>query len=170
MEKRAERGRTLISRTGISSRGFTLLEIIIVIFIISITLGIVLPAINIERSLKAEVKRFASVLRYILDEAVTKKETLYLTVKLPEKRISYEISGGKKEESLPHLVEIKSSSRGELKDSSLTIFFYPTGVREAFVFTFQDKKERYEVKINPVSNRVKIEKLNKDEYAFSLKP
>lgn len=160
MEKRAERERTLISRTGISSRGFTLLEIIVVLFIISIALGIVLPSINIERSLSSEVKRFASVLRYILDEAATKKETLYLTVKLPEKRIIYELSEGKKEESLPHLLEIRSSSKGNIKDSNLTIFFYPSGVREAFVFMFQDKKEGYEVKINPVSNRVKIERVN----------
>lgn len=162
MVKREERERTLISRTGISSRGFTLLEIIIVLFILSITLGIVLPSINIERSLGSEVKRFASVLRYILDEAATKKETLYLTVKMPEKKISYEVSEGKKEESLPHLVEIKTSSRGNLKDSNLTIFFYPSGVREGFVFIFQDKKERHEVKINPVSNRVKIEKVNQE--------
>ncbi|MFN3740420.1 MAG: Tfp pilus assembly protein FimT/FimU [Thermodesulfovibrionales bacterium] len=159
MEKREERERTLISRTGISSRGFTLLEIIVVLFIISITLGIVIPSINIERSLGSEVKRFASVLRYLLDEAATKKETLYLTIKIPEKRIIYEVSEGKKEGSLPHLVEISSSSRGSLKDSSLTIFFYPSGVREGFVFIFQDKKERYEVKINPVSNRVKIERV-----------
>ncbi len=164
MVKREERERTLISRTGISSncyfctKGFTLLEIIVVLFIISITLGIVLPSINIKKSLSSEAKRFASVLRYILDEAATKKETLYLTVKIQEKRIFYEVSEGKRQESLPHLVGIKTSSRGDLKDSSLTILFYPSGVREAFVFIFQDKKERYEVKINPVSNRVRIEK------------
>ena len=156
MVRREERAKTLISRTGISSKGFTLIEIIVVLFIISITLGIVFPSINTGRSLKAEAKRLSSILRYILDEAITKKQTLTLTVHLSEKRIIYELPEGKKEELFPHLEEIKASSRGTVKDSSLTIFFYPSGIREDFIFVFKDEREVCEVEINPVSNRIKL--------------
>lgn len=160
MVKREEREKTLTLQTGISNKGFTLLEVLIVLFIISVTFGIVLPSINTERALSSEVKRFASLLRYLLDEATTKKTTLYLTIRMPERKLIYETPEGKKEESFPNLVEINSSLKGNIRDSTLTIFFYPSGVREIFVFLFQDKKEIYKVNINPLSSRVKIERLN----------
>lgn len=161
MEKREEKAKTLTLRTGIFSKGFTILEIIITLFIISLTLGLVLPSINTERPLKAEAKRLSSILRYLLDEAITKKETLTLTVRLPEKRITYEVPEGKKEELFPHLEEIKTSSRGTVKDSNLTIFFYPSGIREHFIFIFKAEKDVWEVEINPVSNRIKLRSIKR---------
>ncbi|MCX7793125.1 MAG: prepilin-type N-terminal cleavage/methylation domain-containing protein [Thermodesulfovibrionales bacterium] len=160
MEKREEKERTLISQTGTFNKGFTLIEIITVIFILSIAIAIVLPSINVERSITYEVKRFAALLRYMLDEAATKKEVLHLTIEIPEKRVIYEIAEGRKEESFNYFTAVRSSSRGDIRDSILTLFFYPTGVKENFIFTFQNRKEKYEVNINPISRRVKIEKIN----------
>jgi len=164
MEKKEEKARTLISRTGISSnfylatKGFTLIEIIVVIFILSISLAIVFPSINTKRSLNSEAKRLASILRYLLDNAITKKETFTLTVKFPERIFIYETSEGKKEEIFPNLESIKSLKDTVKEDSSITIFFYPTGVKDFFTFVLKNEKEKYIVHINPVSNRVKIEK------------
>jgi general secretion pathway protein H len=163
MEKREEKARTLTSRTGISSnyylhtRGFTLLEIIVVIFILSLSLAIVFPSINTKRTLNSEAKRLASILRYLLDNAITKKETLTLTVKFPERVLIYETSEGKREERFPALEGIQSSQDTIKEGSSITIFFYPTGVKDLFTFVLKNEKEEYLVKINPVSNRVKIE-------------
>ncbi len=168
MEKREERERTQISRTGISSnppiyllsgevtvqKGFTLIEIIVVIFIISIGLTVVLPAINIERSLKSEARLLSSILRYIMDTSITKKERLTVTVNLQDKTLQYETPEGKKKERFPHLQEVRSPSRGTIRDSELIIFFYPSGIKEQFIFVLKNEKETYEVEINPVSNRV----------------
>lgn len=154
--KREEKERTQTSQTGISNEGFTLLELIVVIFIISITLGIVLSSINTRPSLTSEAKRLSAILRYVLDEAISKKQTLTVTAKIPEKRLIYELPEGKKEEFFPHLAEIRQGSKGTLKDSELKIFFYPSGVKDLFIFILRDDKDRFEITLNPLSNRVNI--------------
>jgi|GEM_PF-1503517 len=172
MEKKEEKARTLISRTGISSnfylatKGFTLIEIIVVIFILSISLAIVFPSINTKRSLNSEAKRLASILRYLLDNAITKKETFTLTVKFPERVLIYETSEGKREERFPDLENVQTSKDTIRENSSITIFFYPTGVKDLFTFVLKNEKEEYLVKINPVSYRVKIERRSKAEVSI----
>ena len=69
--------------------GFTLIELVIVIFIISLTTALVMPSFwdKGEKALKSEAKRISSTLRYIYDEAAGKK--LIYTVKFDLDNNSY---------------------------------------------------------------------------------
>lgn len=162
MEEREEKERTLISQTGISSKGFTLLELVVVIFILSLTLMMVYPSININKSIMSEVKRFASILRYLNDTSITTKNSLKLKIFLQEKRILYETQEGLKEERFPHLDYIETPSRGIIRDSEVELTLKPSGLREELRFSFLEKDERFFVILNPFSNRVVVKKDEKE--------
>jgi prepilin-type N-terminal cleavage/methylation domain-containing protein len=63
-------------------KAFTLIELIIVIFIISLTTALVMPSLwnTDERELKSEGKRIGNTLRYVYDEAVGKKKTYMIKI------------------------------------------------------------------------------------------
>src|SRR4030043_685017 len=87
MEKKAEKARMQISKAGISSRrGFTLLELIVVLFIISLVMAFILPSFSGfgENKLKSEAREMASILRYMNDSATSRKGTFLMKFDLDE--------------------------------------------------------------------------------------
>jgi len=92
-----------ISRTGISSkRGFTLLEIVVVLFIVSLVMAIVLPSFAGfgESKLKSESKEIASILRYMNDSAVSRKETFLIRFDLDKNMVTWQDLMERKRKSL----------------------------------------------------------------------
>ena len=78
MAKRAERARMPTLKIGIcNNRGFTLLELVVIIFILSLVLAISFPSFSLQKDgkLKSEAGHIASILRYLNDSAISTKET-----------------------------------------------------------------------------------------------
>lgn len=137
--------------------GLTLLELIIVIFIISVFLASVSPSFYtfIEGEDKSEPKRMASIIRYLNDSAINTKETFNITFDFASGTVSYRTAEGEREETFKVISSVKIPSRGDIRHGQLTLLFGPAGYPEPFNVYF--KGESY-VAYNPFSRRIRVER------------
>lgn len=136
-------------------KGFTLLEIVIVIFIVSLFLTLSFPSVSLFYGSRAEKlpERVHSVLRFVNDAAINGQEDVFLKIDLKKKIFSYATSEGRRSFRVPSMVSVYIPSRGEVKDSELTLFFGPFGYPEPLEIRFDGNRK---VVYNPFSGRVKL--------------
>jgi len=160
MEKKAVKEKMQISKTGICNNktGYTLLELVLVIFILSIAAAVVLPSIAVFQTNKinSDAKRVASILRFLNDTAITTKETSLLKIDLKKRLLIYSTAEGKKEETFDTVRSVQLQSKGMLSDGEITLFFHPTGAAESMNLYLSDGKSNLMVSFNNLSGRVKI--------------
>lgn len=149
----------LISRTGTcSNRGFTLLEIIVVIFVLSIVLGLSLPVfIGFGGgSTQSDAKRLGSIIRYLNDSAVSTRSDYQLKIDLGSRHVSYASPEGKRDEEFRTLTGITLQSRGFVSGGEVLLFFGPLGPSEGFTIYLEDGKKAMAVSLNSLSGRVRV--------------
>lgn len=172
MARKAAPGKMQISPAGICSRenrraGFTLLEIILVIFIISLFAAVVLPSFSGVGTggLKAESKRVASLLRYLNDSAIYSKKTFDLTFDFQARQMTWSSPDGTKSQELAKITSVSLPSKGQVREGQVKVFFSPLGLRENIEITLADDvsndtkdgiKNEMKVTMNALSGRVKI--------------
>ncbi len=152
-------GETEIRRTG--EDGFTLIELIVVIFIISLTTALIMPSLwdTGERALKSEAKRIGNTLRFIYDEAAGKKKTYVLKIDLNAGSWSYEsenVSRNFRMEEDVMFKDIVIPSLGEVSTGEVILSFGPTGPEEPVTFHLIKDKMEYTVIFNHINGRAKI--------------
>ena len=159
MIKRVVRAKMQTLKIGIYNKGFTLLELLIVIFIISLMLTVSFPYFTIreEGKLKSEAMIIASILRYLNDSAVSAKETYAVKIDLRQKTVSYRGPDGEKVERIDNLSSISLQSRGTISDGEVIVFFTPTGASESFTIHLRGENSAIAVSSNSLSGRVRIQ-------------
>lgn len=142
----------------VSSDGFTFLELIVVLFILSLFSVLVFPKFYSlgETSIAAEAKKTASILRYLNDDAVYTKHVYPLKIGIGEGSLSWTGPDGERSERIASLRGVNLESKGELREGEVTVFFGPSGVQESIEIILRHKDEALRVALNPVSGRVKI--------------
>jgi len=142
----------------IRQRGFTLLELTIVIFIIALLAGIVFPSFRglSERQLSSDARRTASLLQYLSDSAMASKETYSLDFDLQKSSVSWKGPDGDKTESLKTLSGVDLQSKGLTREGLVTVFFGPAGITEYIEILLKDDEKGMRVTFNPISGRAKI--------------
>jgi general secretion pathway protein H len=136
---------------------FTLLELMVVLFVLSIMLTLVLPYFNMSGDdLDAQARQMASVLRYLNETAASRKETMEIKFDLAKRLVTWSESGSEKAESFETLKAVELQSRGTLTDGELTVFFGPTGLGEFLNVYLSDGGVEKTVAFNPISGRVSI--------------
>jgi general secretion pathway protein H len=158
MAKREAKARMGTLKTGICSKGFTLLELILVIFILSLVLALSFPNFTLEKDgkLKSEAGRIASILRYLNDSAISTKELHTMKVNFKEKVMRYKGPEGEKAEKIDNLSRITLQSRGDVSEGELTMFFGPTGAGENFSIHLTGIESSMTIVFNALSGRVKV--------------
>jgi general secretion pathway protein H len=149
----------LISRAGIcNKRGFTLLELIVVLFIISIIAAIVLPSFAGfgESRLKSEAREVASILRYMNDSAVSRKETFFVRFDLENNIVSWKGPDGEKTKKFTDMTGVTTQSGGTLSKGELIVFFEPAGIRENLSVHMRRENKNMTITLNHLSGKVKI--------------
>lgn len=138
--------------------GFTLLELMVVVFIISVMLAVALPTFTgIGENKKAsDAKRIASILRYLNDSALSTKESLTLKVDFKDKVIGYNGPEGEKSEQFNSLSGVELQSRGNVTEGELFVFFSPLGAQENITVHLGDEGSAMAVTLNSMNGRVKI--------------
>lgn len=146
------------STTGICNNGFTLVELIVVIFIISLVLAISFPSFTLrqDRKLKSDAGHIASILRYLNDSAIFTKETYDLNINFKDRGIRYKGPDGEKTERIDNLSGITLQSRGKVSDGEVTVFFGPAGTGESFTIHLTGAESSMEIVFNALSGRVKV--------------
>jgi type II secretion system protein H len=159
MARKAEKGKMLISRAGISSKkGFTLLEIVVVLFIVSLVMAIVLPSFAGfgESKLKSEAREMASILRYMNDSAVSRKETFLIRFDLDKNMVTWQGPEGEKTKKFDDMTGVTTQSNGMVSKGELIVFFEPFGIQENLSVHMRRGKKGVVITINHLSGKVKI--------------
>lgn len=161
MGKKAAKAKMQISKTGIcnkKAKGFTLLELLVVIFILSVITALVMPSFYGigEGKLKSETGRIASLLRYLNDTAISRKETYFLKLNLDTKTVMWSTPEGERSEKFDSLLNISTTSTQNVSTGEIILFFSPLGLQENLIITLKDSKREMSISFNPLSGRAKI--------------
>ncbi|MEW6068222.1 MAG: hypothetical protein AB1610_08030 [Nitrospirota bacterium] len=146
-------------KTGICNRwGLTLLEIIVSLFIISIITAIALPSFTSfgENKLKFEAREMASILRYMNDSAISRKETFLMRFDLNGDIVYWQGPDGDKTKKFEELTSVTLQSRGRVSEGEITFFFTPLGARENLCVHMGSGEKEMAITLNHLSGRVKI--------------
>ena len=141
------------------SKGFSLLELVVAVFIISLVLALVLPSFGVfgENRLKSEAREVASILRYLNDSASSRKETFALKFDLEKNIVSWKDPEGEKERVVEDLSGVTTQSDGTVTRGELTVFFEPLGMRQNLAVHMRKDRHALAVTLNHLSGKVRIQ-------------
>ncbi|MCI0468887.1 MAG: prepilin-type N-terminal cleavage/methylation domain-containing protein [Nitrospirae bacterium] len=138
--------------------GFTLLEIAIALFLISIFLMLALPSVTIltEDTIKADAKRLASVLNELNIAAIAKKESAFIRIDIDRSLVSWQTTKGERSIQFGRLSYVKLESKGTIRNGTVTVFFGPFGIEENMEVCLNRDSDNLIVSINRVNGKIKI--------------
>ncbi len=143
-------------RVGQGEGGFTLVELIVVLFIIALVAAVALPAVGRgvdALQLRAEVATFATFLRYAREQAITRREAQEVTINADAHLLTLRATGAESPRATRRLsprISISAES-----PTGLAITFSPGGVSTGGSFRLVGPDGRaYRVSVNPLTGRV----------------
>lgn len=141
-----------------SKRGFTLLELIVAIFIVSLVLAVVFPSFAVfgENRLKSEAREMASILRYMNDSASSRKETFAIKFDLDTNKVFWKGPEGGKTKVFEDLTGVTTQANGTVNKGELIVFFDPLGIKGNLSVHMNREKKYVTVTLNHLSGKVKI--------------
>ncbi len=155
-ERRRGRGRGQGEGERVWARGFTLIELVVVLFLLSLATGLVFPAVGrgIEAlELRAQVSGFAAFLRYAREQAITRRAAHEVRVD-PESRqltliaVSSESPHARKQ--LSSRIRISAEP-----PQARVVTFSPQGFSSGASFRLEGQGGRvYRVTVDPLTGRV----------------
>ena len=142
-------------------RGFTFIELVVVIFILSFATALIMPSFweTEKDAVKTEAKHLSSALRYIYDNAVKKKQIYSFNVNLDNESWGFK---SKKEtrnfktKGNAEIRDIIAPSLGEVSNGEVTIEFGPMGPEEPIILHLRKGKSEYTIILNHLDGRTKI--------------
>lgn len=137
-------------------RGFTLIEVMVVLFILALASAVVVPGIGRGTEAlraRAEVAGFSAFLRYAREQAVTRRETQEVRVD-PEARVVVLRAPGSDKVRLSR--RLADGLRIEATPpTALTVKFLPHGLSSGGTFRIEMPGRRvYVVTVDPLTGRV----------------
>lgn len=157
MGKKAAKGRMRTSRI-IICKGFTLLELLVVLCIVSIVTALIFPSLYRTEAMhvKSDAKRIASVLRYLNDSSIATKNSYSMTFDFGENTISWKDPDGEKTEEFEDLTAVELPSKGNIHAGQVTIFFGPLGIQESLAVHLGKPGDAMLVQFNQLSGRATV--------------
>jgi general secretion pathway protein H len=139
-------------------KGFTFLELIVALFIISLVAAVVFPSFAVfgDNKLKSEAREMASILRYMNDSASSRKETFPLSFDLDKNIVSWKGPDGEKKQKFEDLTGVTTQSNGKVSSGELTVFFSPLGIQENLGVQMARGEKTLTITLNYLSGKVKI--------------
>ena len=152
-----------------SSRGFTILEIILVLFLLVGLLGIVLPRISLEENLSSVGRRMVRTVRSLQSLAMSTQKTVRLYVDMDRGVYWPVILDGNQEKvptdatwatplKLPETIRFSDIlvSPGKKESGRVDLFFYPTGrIDPATMHLVDARNNILAIAIEPVTGAIR---------------
>ena len=143
-----------------SSRGFTLLELVVTLFVILLTIGLAVPVVGRSSEAiraRADVAAFAAVLRHARERAITSRQSHAVVIDPAARRMSVlaGIDGEVKEtRTLPDRVTVEATP-----PPALTVRFEPAGTSSGGDYRLTVSGVVYRVTVDPITGRVRNTRL-----------
>jgi general secretion pathway protein H len=137
--------------------GFTLLELLVTLAVLAVALAVVAPSVGRSTETiraRAEVARFSALLRHTREQAITSRRPHTLVVDPHGHRVTIGVGDEVRERPLPDHLAIEAEP-----PMSLTIRFAPQGTSTGGAFRVTSGDMRYRVTLDPLTGRVRIERL-----------
>lgn len=155
---------------GSSSRGFTMLEIMLVLFLIVGMLSLVIPRISIGDNLGSVARRWVGALKSFQEMAMMTQKTVRLYVDMDRGMYWPMVIDGKEEKipldptwampiSLPETIRFADIQIGATRKESgrIEIFFYPNGrIDQATVHLTDVNNDIMGVFVEPVTSMIRL--------------
>ncbi|MBF0319267.1 MAG: prepilin-type N-terminal cleavage/methylation domain-containing protein [Nitrospirae bacterium] len=143
-----------------NARGVTFLELLIVVGIFSVMAAMAYPSIvNQMDTPGANAKKFISIVRYVNDSSINRRQEFEITIDLKAKTVSWTDPEGKKTTAMKTLKEVFITSKGLTREGRLKITFGKSGLEEILRVYFQSGNTALVAAYNPYSKKVSIEPL-----------
>jgi type II secretory pathway pseudopilin PulG len=153
-----------------SSRGFTILEIILVLFLLVGLLGIVLPRISLEENLGSVGRQMVGTVRSLQSLAMSTQKTVHLYVDMDRGVYWPMILDGSQEKlptdptwatplKLPDTIRFTDIlvSQGKKESGRVDLFFYPTGrIDPATMHLVNTNNAILAIAIEPVTGAIRM--------------
>jgi type II secretory pathway pseudopilin PulG len=153
-----------------SSRGFTILEIILVLFLLVGLLGIVLPRISLEENLGSVGRQMVGTVRSLQSLAMSTQKTVHLYVDMDRGVYWPMILDGNQEKlptdptwatplKLPDTIRFTDIlvSQGKKESGRVDLFFYPTGrIDPATMHLVNTNNAILAIAIEPVTGAIRM--------------
>jgi type II secretory pathway pseudopilin PulG len=153
-----------------ASSGFTILEIIIVLFLLVGLLGIILPRISLDENLSSVGRKMVGTVRSLQSLAMSSQKTVRLYVDMDRGMYWPMILDGNQEKApidptwatplnLPATVRISDIlvSQGKKESGRVDLSFYPTGRIDPMTMHMMDTKNNIlAIAIEPVTGAIRL--------------
>ena len=143
------------NRAEVGARGFTLLELLVTLFLVALALALVAPALGRTSDTvraRAEVAGFSAVLRHAREQAITTRQAHTVVVDPAAHRLT--ITTGDDEvrrtRALPARLVVEAVSR-----DALAVRFEPHGASSGGEFRLTSGGVTFRVTVDPVTGRVR---------------
>ena len=153
-----------------SSRGFTILEIILVLFLLVGLLGIILPRISLEENLGSVGRQMVGTVRSLQSLAMMTQKTVHLYVDVDRGMYWPMILDGNEEKlptdptwatplKLPDTIRFSDIlvNQGRKESGRVDLFFYPTGrIDPATMHLANTSNDILAIAIEPVTGAIRM--------------
>jgi len=138
--------------------GFSFLELIVTLFLVSLVAAIVLPSFAGfgERKLKSEAREVASIMRFVHDSAVSRKESYWIKFDLGHNLIAWKSPEGEKMRRFQNMTSLSTQSTGTVSRGEVTIIIDPPGLKEDISVHMGMKDDNMIITLNHLSGKVRI--------------
>jgi prepilin-type N-terminal cleavage/methylation domain-containing protein len=145
-------------RREVDARGFTLLELIVTLFVIALAVGIVVPVVGRSTDSlrgRSDIARFSAMLRHARDQAITTRRGHAVVVDPAAHRVLIVAAPDEVRQT-----RLLSADLGveATPPEALTVRFEPSGVSSGGNFRLTTGRMRYRVTIDPFTGRVRVER------------
>ena len=142
-------------RAEVGARGFTLLELLVTLFLIALALGLVAPAISRSTEVvraRAEVAAFSAALRHAREQAITARERRTVVVDAATHRLV--IRAGDDTVALARTLPRRLTVEA-LSPTGLAVRFEPYGTSSGGAFRLTSGGVSYRVSVDALTGRVR---------------
>lgn len=158
MENSGEKDMILISQTGIRNKGLTLIELIVVIFIISLSTAIVIPSLwhTNKEEIISDAKRLSNTLRYVHNEAVSRREAHSFNLNLDQDTYGFSSTSEKRSfrmNGTGGFKDVMIPSLGTLTEGEVSIAFGLLGSEEPLIIHIFYEDLEYTIIFNNITGR-----------------
>lgn len=142
-------------REEIGTRGFTLLELIVTLFVLALAVGLAVPAVGRGTEglrVRAEVAGFSAALRHAREQAITTRRPHVVAVDPTEHRLTIAVEGGdvRHTRALPARLRVEANP-----PPALSVRFEPPGHSTGGDFRLTGGGVSYRVTVDAITGRVR---------------